>query len=104
MSRNFYKPGRPRRPTPNRPVAVRETFEVRIEKMVQGGEGMARLADGRVWALASEALELSVIASGGVSSLEDVRALKAMGVSGAIIGKAYYTGAVSLKEAIEVAL
>ncbi len=52
----------------------------------------------------TEALELSVIASGGVSSLEDVRALKAMGVSGAIIGKAYYTGAVSLKEAIEVAL
>lgn len=48
MSRNFYKPGRPRRPTPNRPTVARETFEVRIEKMVQGGEGMARLADGRV--------------------------------------------------------
>ncbi len=48
MSRNFYKPGRPRRPTPNRPTVARETFEVRIEKMVQGGEGLARLADGRV--------------------------------------------------------
>ena len=51
MSRNFYKPGRPRRPTPNRPAFLKpacETFEVRIEKMVQGGEGMARLPDGRV--------------------------------------------------------
>ena len=51
----------------------------------------------------TEALALSIIASGGVSTLEDVRALKAMGVSGAIIGKAYYTGAISLKEAIEEA-
>lgn len=51
MSRNFYKPGRPRRPTHNRLASLkpaRETFEVRIEKMVQGGEGMARLSDGRV--------------------------------------------------------
>ena len=51
----------------------------------------------------TKALRLNVIASGGVSSLEDIRALKALGVSGAIIGKAYYTGAVSLKEAVEAA-
>ena len=43
------------------------------------------------------------MASGGVSSLEDVRRLKAEGLYGAIIGKAYYTGAVDLREAIEVA-
>ncbi len=42
------------------------------------------------------------IASGGVSTLEDVKALNEMGLYGAIIGKAYYTGAISLKEAIEV--
>ena len=48
MFRNFYKPGKPRRPTLKRPAVARETFEVRIEKMVQGGEGMARLPDGRV--------------------------------------------------------
>ncbi len=42
------------------------------------------------------------IASGGVSSLADVKALRDMGLYGAIIGKAYYTGAISLKEAIEV--
>lgn len=56
MSRNFYKPGKPRRPGLKRPASARpaysaparEVFEVRIEKMVQGGEGMARLPDGRV--------------------------------------------------------
>lgn len=46
---------------------------------------------------------MNIIASGGVSSLGDVSALKETGVFGAIIGKAYYTGAIDLKEAIEVA-
>ena len=44
-----------------------------------------------------------LIASGGVSSLEDVRRLKALGVHGAIIGKALYTGAIDLVQALEVA-
>ena len=47
---------------------------------------------------------IDLIASGGVSSLEDVRALAAMDLHGAIIGKAYYIGAINLKEAMEVAL
>ncbi len=51
----------------------------------------------------SEAYEIDIIASGGVSSIEDIKALKEMGVAGAIIGKAYYTGAIDLEEAIEVA-
>ena len=51
----------------------------------------------------SEKLELDIVASGGVSSLEDVRRLREQGLYGAIIGKAYYTGAVDLREAIEVA-
>ena len=51
----------------------------------------------------SESLSLRVIASGGVSTLEDVRALSALGIYGAIVGRAYYTGAISLPEAIEVA-
>ena len=46
---------------------------------------------------------LTLIASGGVSSLEDVRRLKAIGTDGAIIGKALYTGAIDLKEALEAA-
>jgi phosphoribosylformimino-5-aminoimidazole carboxamide ribotide isomerase len=45
---------------------------------------------------------LNVIASGGVSSLEDVKALSDMGVYGAIIGKAYYTGAIDLAEAVKI--
>ena len=50
----------------------------------------------------SQAYHLELIASGGVSSLEDVLALKAMGLHGAIIGKAYYIGAIDLKQAVEV--
>ncbi len=46
---------------------------------------------------------LQIIASGGVSSIEDVKTLKTNGVYGAIIGKAYYIGVISLREAIEVA-
>ena len=51
----------------------------------------------------SERFGMQIIASGGVSSMEDVKRLAAMGLHGAIIGKAYYTGAIKLKEAIEVA-
>jgi phosphoribosylformimino-5-aminoimidazole carboxamide ribotide isomerase len=46
---------------------------------------------------------LDIIASGGVSSLEDVAALRDMGLCGAILGKALYTGGVDLAEAIAVA-
>ena len=46
---------------------------------------------------------MQIIASGGVSTLEDIRALKALGLHGAILGKAYYTGAIRLSEAIEAA-
>ena len=48
-------------------------------------------------------LNMQIIASGGVSSLEDVKKLSALGIHGAIVGKAYYTGALDLREAIEVA-
>lgn len=51
----------------------------------------------------SREFSVDIIASGGVSSMEDVSALKEMGLYGAIIGKAYYVGAVDLEEAIEVA-
>ncbi len=46
---------------------------------------------------------IQLIASGGVSSLADVESLAKMGVYGAIIGKAYYIGAIDLARAIEVA-
>ena len=50
----------------------------------------------------SKAYGLQIVASGGVSTLDDVKALAAMNLYGAIIGKAYYIGAIDLKEAIEV--
>ena len=46
---------------------------------------------------------LQIVASGGVSSLEDVKALADLDLYGAIIGKAYYIGAIDLRRAIEVA-
>lgn len=48
----------------------------------------------------SQKFRIQIIASGGVSSMEDVKRLTAMKIHGAIIGKAYYTGAIDLKEAI----
>ncbi len=45
---------------------------------------------------------MNIIASGGVSTLDDVRALAKMNIYGAIIGKAYYTGDIDLKEAVRL--
>ncbi len=56
-----------------------------------------------LYAQLSTELGISIIASGGVSSIDDIRALSRLGLYGAIIGKAYYTGDISLKEAIRVA-
>ena len=46
---------------------------------------------------------MQIVASGGVSTIDDVKALAEMELYGAIIGKAYYTDAISLTDAIEVA-
>ena len=51
----------------------------------------------------SQQFDLQIIASGGVSSMEDVEKLARLDLYGAIIGKAYYTGAIDLPRAIEVA-
>ena len=51
----------------------------------------------------SEKYRLDITASGGVSSMDDVKQLRAMDLYGAIIGKAYYTGAIDLREALEAA-
>ena len=51
----------------------------------------------------SKAFSLNIVASGGVSTLDDVKALRALNLYGAIIGKAYYTGAINLREALEAA-
>lgn len=50
-----------------------------------------------------EKYSLQIIASGGVSSLDDVKRLAKKGLYGAIIGKAYYTGSIDLSMAVEAA-
>lgn len=50
----------------------------------------------------ANSVDAEIIASGGVSSLQDIKALKETGVSGVIVGKALYTGDVDLKEAIKI--
>lgn len=49
----------------------------------------------------SHKFKMNITASGGVSTIDDVKALRALDIYGAIIGKAYYTGAISLREAVE---
>jgi len=51
----------------------------------------------------SQKYNINIVASGGVSSLDDIKELRKMELYGAILGKAYYVGAIKLKEAIEVA-
>ena len=66
-------------------------------------DGAMKGANRDLYRRLTAALTLDIIASGGVATLEDIAALKAQGLAGAIIGKAYYTGAVDLKKAIEAA-
>ena len=66
-------------------------------------EGAMRGANHDVYRELSERCDMNMIASGGVSSMEDVEKLAARGIHGAIVGKAYYTGAIDLAKAIEVA-
>lgn len=51
----------------------------------------------------SEKFNIDIVASGGVSSIEDIKALRDMKLYGAIVGKAYYIKAIDLCEAIEIA-
>ena len=66
-------------------------------------DGAMRGTNRELYARLTAKFGVDVVASGGVSSIEDVVALKETGVYGAIIGKAYYVGAVDLARAIEVA-
>ena len=66
-------------------------------------DGAMKGANHELYRTLSQRFGVQIIASGGVSSIEDVKKLAALDIYGAIIGKAYYTGAISLAEAIEVA-
>ena len=66
-------------------------------------DGAMKGANHALYQTLQKNFSMDVIASGGVSSVEDVGRLAKTGVHGAIIGKAYYTGAICLADAIEVA-
>ncbi len=66
-------------------------------------DGAMKGANHTLYSKLSEKFDMQIVASGGVSSMADVRKLSALDIYGAIIGKAYYTGAIDLREAIEVA-
>ena len=78
-------------------LGVRTIISTDISK-----DGAMMGANHALYRTLSERLQLQIVASGGVSSLEDVKRLRAQNLYGAIIGKAYYTGAIKLSEAIEV--
>ncbi len=89
-------------------------FEEFIEKMIGLGiftfictdiskDGAMEGANHKLYKDLSEKFNANFIASGGVSSIDDVKKLRKIDMYGAIIGKAYYLKAISLKEAIEVA-
>ena len=66
-------------------------------------DGAMRGTNREMYRELSETLGLQITASGGVSTMEDVESLRKMNLYGAIIGKAYYTGDIDLKKAIETA-
>ena len=66
-------------------------------------DGAMRGTNRALYRTLSERFHMNITASGGVSTLEDIRALRAMDLYAAIIGKAYYTGAISLEQAIREA-
>ncbi len=65
-------------------------------------DGAMQGTNRRLYKELSQKFKVNIIASGGVSSLEDVKALNDMKLFGAIIGKAYYTGAIKISDALEV--
>jgi len=67
-------------------------------------DGAMKGANRVLYSELTAALHLNIIASGGVSTMDDILALKECGLYGAIIGKAYYTGAIDLRKAVGDAL
>ena len=66
-------------------------------------DGAMRGTNRELYKTLSEKFSMDIVASGGVSTIDDIKALREMGIYGAIVGKAIYTGDIDLKEAIEVA-
>lgn len=88
---------------------VRDLSEIGVRRIVYTDISSDGMLSGPNFASVAELLEYvaglpappAVIAAGGVSSVEHLRRLSGLGVEGAIVGKALYTGAVDLEEALE---
>ncbi len=88
----------------------RDTFFVRLQELGVrtiictdiSRDGAMQGSNFALYQELSEKYAFDLIASGGVSSLEDIRKLKELDIYGFIIGKACYSGALSIKEAVEV--
>jgi phosphoribosylformimino-5-aminoimidazole carboxamide ribotide isomerase len=68
-----------------------------------GRDGMLEGANIEAMAEMAAAIQVPLIASGGVTNLEDVRKLARLGLAGCIIGRALYEGRIELRSAIHVA-
>ena len=66
-------------------------------------DGAMRGTNRELYRELSEKFSMDIVASGGVSTIDDIKALREMELYGAIVGKAIYTGDIDLTEAIEVA-
>lgn len=64
-------------------------------------DGMLAGPNFHIYEELTDKVDIEVIASGGVTSLEDIKRLKSMGLYGAIIGKALYDGKVDLQEVLK---
>lgn len=64
-------------------------------------DGAMRGTNLQLYKALKEKLSLNIIASGGVTDMSDIENLSQIGVYGAIIGKAYYIGAIDISEAVE---
>ncbi len=66
-------------------------------------DGAMKGANHALYRELSKTFDMQIVASGGVSSMDDVKKLASLDIYGAIIGKAYYTGAIDLFEAVSEA-
>ncbi len=84
---------------------VRELETIGVKTIVYtdiAKDGMMEGPNFDIYKTLSESTKIDVIASGGVSSIENVEKLKKMNMYGAIIGRALYTGDIKMKDALEV--
>ena len=84
----------------------REMCEIGVKNLICtdiSRDGAMRGTNRELYKELSQKFDINITASGGVSTLEDIEALRKLDLYGAIIGKAYYIGAIDLKEALEAA-